>query len=137
MGSVLVIIDPKPTRIGLPTEAYKVVEEIHDDGSPTDKTFEHVPTEIGSEEHRPANGTEGIKSEAAGYEGLFRKGGCRGVAYEPRDHLPDASDVHCLRDPIGDRLAQPHQQQAGEQGGGEEGGQEGGGEGAEGEKGGP
>ena len=50
---------------------------------------------------------------------------------------PDACDVHRLRDPVGDRLAQPHQQQAGEQGGGEEGGQEGGGEGAEGEKGGP
>merc|ERR1712018_744235 len=49
-NSVLVIIDPKPTRIGLPTEAYKVVEEIHDDGSPTEKTFEHVPTEIGAEE---------------------------------------------------------------------------------------
>ena len=26
------------------------MEEIHDDGSPTDKTFEHVPTEIGAEE---------------------------------------------------------------------------------------
>jgi len=49
-NSVLVIIDPKPTRIGLPTEAYKVVEEIHDDGSPTEKTFEHVATEIGAEE---------------------------------------------------------------------------------------
>eukprot|EP00092_Neocalanus_flemingeri_P017329 GFUD01018742.1.p1 GENE.GFUD01018742.1~~GFUD01018742.1.p1 ORF type:complete len:320 (-),score=103.02 GFUD01018742.1:126-1085(-) len=49
-NSVLVIIDPKPTRIGLPTEAYKVVEEIHDDGSPTNKTFEHVATEIGAEE---------------------------------------------------------------------------------------
>merc|ERR1712060_621755 len=45
-----VIIDPKPTRIGLPTEAYKVVEEIHDDGSPTTKTFEHVASEIGAEE---------------------------------------------------------------------------------------
>jgi len=49
-NSVLVIIDPKPTRIGLPTEAYKVVEEIHDDGSPSNKTFEHVATEIGAEE---------------------------------------------------------------------------------------
>merc|ERR1712183_32744 len=48
---------------------------------------------------------------------------------------PDACDVHCLRDPVGDRLAQPDQQQASKQGGGEEGGQEGGGEGAEGEKG--
>merc|ERR1712025_1146136 len=44
------IIDPKPTRVGLPTEAYKVVEEIHDDGTPTNKTFEHVATEIGAEE---------------------------------------------------------------------------------------
>ena len=26
------------------------MEEIHDDGSPTEKTFEHVPTEIGAEE---------------------------------------------------------------------------------------
>merc|ERR1712223_1769690 len=49
-NSVLVIIDPQPTRVGLPTEAYKVVEEIHDDGTPTSKTFEHVATEIGAEE---------------------------------------------------------------------------------------
>merc|ERR1711997_845355 len=48
--SVLVIIDAKPTKIGLPTEAYKSVEEIHDDGTPTTKTFEHVATEIGAEE---------------------------------------------------------------------------------------
>ena len=48
--SVLVIIAPKPTRVGLPTEAYKVGEEIHDDGTPTTKTFEHVPSEIGAEE---------------------------------------------------------------------------------------
>ncbi len=37
-------------NLGLPTEAYKVVEEIHDDGTPTNKTFEHVATEIGAEE---------------------------------------------------------------------------------------
>ena len=37
-------------KSGLPTEAYKVVEEIHDDGTPTNKTFEHVATEIGAEE---------------------------------------------------------------------------------------
>merc|ERR1712110_1014142 len=48
--SVLVIIDAKPRNIGLPTEAYKAVEEVHDDGSPTTKTFEHVPSEIGAEE---------------------------------------------------------------------------------------
>lgn len=48
--SVLVIIDAKPKNIGLPTEAYRSVEEIHDDGTPTSKTFEHVPSEIGAEE---------------------------------------------------------------------------------------
>ena len=44
------IIDAKPKNIGLPTEAYKAVEEVHDDGTPTTKTFEHVPSEIGAEE---------------------------------------------------------------------------------------
>nr|CAI5822051.1 unnamed protein product [Callosobruchus analis] len=46
----LVIIDAKPKDLGLPTEAYQAVEEVHDDGSPTSKTFEHVPSEIGAEE---------------------------------------------------------------------------------------
>lgn len=49
-NSVLVIIDAKPKDLGLPTEAYRAVEEVHDDGSPTSKTFEHVPSEIGAEE---------------------------------------------------------------------------------------
>ena len=35
---------------GLPTEAYIAVEEVHDDGTPTVKTFEHVASEIGAEE---------------------------------------------------------------------------------------
>lgn len=35
---------------GLPTEAYFAVEEVHDDGTPTSKTFEYVPSEIGAEE---------------------------------------------------------------------------------------
>merc|ERR1712223_1425347 len=48
--SILVIVDAKPNRIGLPTEAYRSVEEVHDDGTPTIKTFEHVPSEIGAEE---------------------------------------------------------------------------------------
>merc|ERR1712088_91927 len=48
--SILVIVDAKANRIGLPTEAYKAVEEIHDDGTPTIKTFQHVPSEIGAEE---------------------------------------------------------------------------------------
>lgn len=70
---MLVIIDAKPKDLGLPTEAYQAVEEVHDvccnvycillrctamitllnslqDGSPTSKTFEHIPSEIGAEE---------------------------------------------------------------------------------------
>merc|ERR1711974_551841 len=48
--SVLVIVDAEPKTVGLPTEAYRAVEEVHDDGTPTTKTFEHVPSEIGAEE---------------------------------------------------------------------------------------
>jgi len=48
--SVLVIIDAKPKDLGLPTEAYYAVEEVHDDGTPTSKTFEHLSSEIGAEE---------------------------------------------------------------------------------------
>ncbi|XP_050395624.1 26S proteasome non-ATPase regulatory subunit 7 [Patella vulgata] len=49
-NSVLVVIDAKPKDLGLPTEAYIAVEEVHDDGTPTSKTFEHVPSDIGAEE---------------------------------------------------------------------------------------
>ncbi|XP_780015.1 26S proteasome non-ATPase regulatory subunit 7 [Strongylocentrotus purpuratus] len=49
-NSVLCIIDAKPKEIGLPTEAYYAVEEVHDDGTPTCKTFEHIPSEMGAEE---------------------------------------------------------------------------------------
>ena len=34
----------------------QVTEVIHDDGSPTEKTFEHVPTEIGAEEAEEVGG---------------------------------------------------------------------------------
>jgi 26S proteasome regulatory subunit N8 len=49
-NSILVIIDAKPKTLGLPTEAYIAVEEVHDDGTPTTKTFDHVASEIGAEE---------------------------------------------------------------------------------------
>ncbi|KAL5022606.1 hypothetical protein ScPMuIL_001761 [Solemya velum] len=49
-NSVMVVIDAKPKDLGLPTEAYIAVEEVHDDGTPTTKTFNHVPSEIGAEE---------------------------------------------------------------------------------------
>ena len=48
--AVLVIIDAKPKELGLPTEAYISVEEVHDDGTPTSKTFKHIPSEIDAEE---------------------------------------------------------------------------------------
>lgn len=47
---VLVIVDPKPKDFGLPTDAYYAVEEVHDDGTPTSRTFEHVGSEVGAEE---------------------------------------------------------------------------------------
>lgn len=47
---VLVIIEAEPKELGLPTEAYVEVQEVHDDGTPPIKTFEHVPSEIGAEE---------------------------------------------------------------------------------------
>eukprot|EP00051_Salpingoeca_urceolata_P027532 m.481902 g.481902 ORF g.481902 m.481902 type:complete len:355 (-) comp22371_c0_seq1:38-1102(-) len=47
---VLVVIDAVPKELGLPTRAYVSVEEIHDDGTPTSKTFAHLGSEIGAEE---------------------------------------------------------------------------------------
>ncbi|KND02833.1 hypothetical protein SpCBS45565_g05878 [Spizellomyces sp. 'palustris'] len=47
---VLVIIDVKPKDLGIPTDAYYAVEEIHDDGTATTKTFNHIPSQIEAEE---------------------------------------------------------------------------------------
>ncbi|KAJ3294133.1 proteasome regulatory particle subunit [Borealophlyctis nickersoniae] len=47
---VLVIIDVKPKDLGIPTDAYFAVEEIHDDGTATTKTFNHIPSSIEAEE---------------------------------------------------------------------------------------
>ncbi|KAJ1797432.1 proteasome regulatory particle subunit, partial [Coemansia sp. RSA 2399] len=47
---VLVVVDVQPKEIGIPTNAYFSVEDIHDDGTTATKTFEHVPSEIGAEE---------------------------------------------------------------------------------------
>ncbi|CAD5117700.1 DgyrCDS6451 [Dimorphilus gyrociliatus] len=49
-NSVLVIIEAEPKDLGLPTDAYVAVEEVHDDGTPTTKTFDHLPSEMGAEE---------------------------------------------------------------------------------------
>jgi len=47
---VLVIVDVKPKALGLPVSAYVCVEEVHDDGTPTSKTWEHIAAEMGAEE---------------------------------------------------------------------------------------
>lgn len=47
---VLVVIDVKPNDLRLPTDAYYSVEEIHDDGTATTKTFNHIPSSIEAEE---------------------------------------------------------------------------------------
>jgi 26S proteasome regulatory subunit N8 len=55
-NSVLIVIDTavgdavSPAVEGLPTNCYIMAEEVHDDGTPTCKTFEHLPSEIGAEE---------------------------------------------------------------------------------------
>ncbi|KAI9595340.1 proteasome regulatory subunit 12 [Syncephalis fuscata] len=47
---VLVVIDVQPSTVGLPTDAYYAVEEIHDDGTATTRTFLHIPSSIEAEE---------------------------------------------------------------------------------------
>ncbi|KAI0929107.1 hypothetical protein AcW1_006141 [Taiwanofungus camphoratus] len=47
---VMVIVDVRPTTVGIPTDAYFAVEEIKDDGTETRKTFLHVPSAIEAEE---------------------------------------------------------------------------------------
>jgi len=47
---VLVIIDVKMQSAGLPTDAYVSVDEIHDDGTTTARTFAHISSSIEAEE---------------------------------------------------------------------------------------
>mmetsp|Transcript_46467 Transcript_46467/g.123330 ORF Transcript_46467/g.123330 Transcript_46467/m.123330 type:complete len:357 (+) Transcript_46467:2-1072(+) len=48
---VLVIIDVHPKdELGIPTDSYIAVEEVKDDGTPTRRSFQHLPSEIGAEE---------------------------------------------------------------------------------------
>ncbi|TFY57416.1 hypothetical protein EVG20_g8559 [Dentipellis fragilis] len=58
---VMVIVDVRPTTVGIPTDAYFAVEEIKDDGTETRKTFLHAPSAIEAEE-----------SEEIGVEHLLR-----------------------------------------------------------------
>ena len=48
---VLVIIDVQPQdELVIPTDAYIATEEVKDDGTPTRRSFLHLPSEIGAEE---------------------------------------------------------------------------------------
>lgn len=100
-NSVLVIIDAKPKDLGLPTEAYQAVEEVHDDGSPTSKTFEHVPSEIGAEE-----------AEEVGVEHLLRdiKDTTVGtLSQRITNQLLGLKGLHCQLKEIRDYLVQVSQ----------------------------
>lgn len=46
----LLIVDVKQQGVGIPTDAYIAIEEVKDDGSSTEKTFNHIPSTIEAEE---------------------------------------------------------------------------------------
>ncbi|XP_005592455.1 26S proteasome non-ATPase regulatory subunit 7 isoform X2 [Macaca thibetana thibetana] len=131
-NSVLVIIDVKPKDLGLPTEAYISVEEVHDRHQRHDGGHS-VPAD-----HKPGPWFEGTELQASGYQELPGKSRHRQAAYQPPDHLPaagrlqpaarrqpagvcqgllpedqrpDGGSVLGLADPFRGRPAQPHQQQ--------------------------
>lgn len=59
---VLVIIDPKPVELGLPTKAYVSIEEVKADGTEkSKKSFAHVTSEIGA-----------VEAEEIGIEHMLR-----------------------------------------------------------------
>ncbi|XP_063103658.1 26S proteasome non-ATPase regulatory subunit 7 isoform X2 [Cavia porcellus] len=142
-NSVLVIIDVKPKDLGLPTEAYISVEEVHD------RHQGHYRGHPLPADHKPGPWPEGTELQAAGHPELPGKSGHRQAAHQPPDHLPaagrlqpaarrqpagvrqgllpedqrpDGGGVLGLSDPLCGRPAQPHQQQDRQQGRGEEGG---------------
>uniref|UniRef100_A0A2K5SH91 JAB1/MPN/MOV34 metalloenzyme domain-containing protein n=1 Tax=Cebus imitator TaxID=2715852 RepID=A0A2K5SH91_CEBIM len=110
--SVLVITDKKPKDLGLPTEAYVSVEEVHNDRTPTSKTFEHMTSEIGAEKvgvghllrdtkdtmagtlfQRITNQVHGLKelnSKLLDIRSYLEKSSLRQAAHQPLDHLPAA-----------------------------------------------
>jgi len=46
----LLIVDVKQNGVGIPTDAYIAIEEVKDDGTSTEKTFNHIPSIIEAEE---------------------------------------------------------------------------------------
>ncbi|KAJ3415976.1 proteasome regulatory particle subunit [Chytridiales sp. JEL 0842] len=93
---VLVIIDVKPKDLGLPTDAYYAVEEVHDDGTATTRTFNHLPSSIEAEE-----------AEEIGVEHLLRdiKDNAVGtLATEITDQLESLKGFHLRLEEIQDYL---------------------------------
>jgi len=90
---VLVIVDVRPTdHIELPVSAYVAVEEVHSDGTPASKTFEHLPSEVGAEE-----------AEEVGVEHLLRDikdlGAGGSLTDKIQRQLASLKGLHsCLRD---------------------------------------
>eukprot|EP01094_Clydonella_sp_ATCC50884_P015032 TRINITY_DN2560_c0_g1_i1.p1 TRINITY_DN2560_c0_g1~~TRINITY_DN2560_c0_g1_i1.p1 ORF type:complete len:330 (-),score=120.54 TRINITY_DN2560_c0_g1_i1:125-1114(-) len=58
---VLVVIDVKPKELGIPTKAYKTVEEVSEEGKEPTLRFQHIPSEIGA-----------LEAEEVGVEHLLR-----------------------------------------------------------------
>jgi len=87
-NSILSVIETTTNDWSLPTRSYYCIEEVHDDGTPSTKTFSHLPSEIGAEEaeevgvehllrdvHSNTQGTlsQKISNQIKGLKGFSRK----------------------------------------------------------------
>jgi len=85
---ILSVIETTTNDWSLPTRSYYCIEEVHDDGTPSTKTFSHLPSEIGAEEaeevgvehllrdvHSNTQGTlsQKISNQIKGLKGFSRK----------------------------------------------------------------
>ncbi|XP_075249763.1 26S proteasome non-ATPase regulatory subunit 7-like [Convolutriloba macropyga] len=106
-NAVLIVIDTRDhsgsdsvdTELhGLPTNCYTMVEEVHDDGTPTCKTFEHLPSEIGAEEAEEVGVEHLLRDIRQKMHGTlsqrvtFQVGGLKGLSKNLKDieHYLDA-----------------------------------------------
>jgi len=87
-NSILSIIETTTNDWSLPTRSYYCTEEVYDDGTPSTKTFNHLPNEIGAEEAEEvgvehllrdvSNNTQGslsqkISNQIKGLKGFAKK----------------------------------------------------------------
>lgn len=87
-NSILSVIETTTNDWSLPTRSYYCIEEVHDDGTPSTKTFSHLPSEMGAEEaeevgvehllrdvHSNTQGTlsQKISNQIKGLKGFSRK----------------------------------------------------------------